>query len=813
MGQMLLGSLLIHALLIPFIYVGILHLAEKDYQTKFVDHARAQSYLLVRLMEQAVEPARIIQIADDLVLSGQVAYVDYIAVSGRKYSSAFNPGAHFREDFFFGEHDDHVYSIAVPIHSMQGVESGKLRLAFDEQPVEEQIAKFYRFGLFLACGYIVLTLLFIGFFGHLMTKSIRQLRDASRRIASGHTDEQLSVHTGVAEVSSLAQDLEFMRQELVHREHEIALRESRQRAVLETAAEGIITVNPAGKIESFNKAAESIFGCCAEDMLNTSFADLLSAEDAACFLLPSGEPVTCVGAELSGVRKDGERFHLTLSVSEAVAAHSRCYTLLVQDISERRAFEARLAYQATHDALTGLPNRELYNDRLVQALAHAAREEHIVALLFLDLDRFKYINDTLGHDFGDELLKAVGERIKSSLRQEDTLARIGGDEFTLILPTLHHVDGAAMVAQNILNLLERPFSIAGQELFVSGSIGITFYPFDDNEASMLVKNADTAMYVAKSRGGNNYQFYSEQMNAKASRRLEMERQLRHAQKRGELLLHYQPQVEASSMRIVGVEALLRWQHPDLGLVPPSEFIPLAEETGLIIPISEWVLRTACAQGAAWYESGLAVSVGVNLSARQFAHQNLPESIRTILVETGFPAHLLDLELTEGAVMQQGSDTIATLQQIRQLGVSLSLDDFGTGYSSLSYLQRFPIDTLKIDRSFVQEITGKVGEGTLAAAIIAMAHSLSMKVIGEGVESAEQLAFLQARQCQVIQGFYFSKPLPCHAITDLLRRNLKNGEALGGEGTVLAPAFIPGKPRIFADESSLLSPAAIREDLY
>ena len=790
-GQMMFGTLLIHALLIPLIFIGILHLVEKDYEAKFVDHSRAQSYLLVMLMEQAEDPSKIIKIADDLVLGGQAIYIDYTSVSGKIYSSAFNPIMRFQEDFFFGEHDDHAYSIAIPIRSRQGGKNGTLRVALDEQPVEEHIRTFYRFGLLLAGGYIVLTLIFVGFFGHLLTKSIRQLRDASRRIASGHTEEQLSVRTGVAEVSSLAQDLELMRLELVHREQEIALREARQRAVLETAAEGIITVNPAGRIESFNKAAESIFACRAEEVMNTPFADLLSAEDTASFLSPSGEPAVCLGTELTGVRKDGVGFHLTLSVSEAIAAHSRCFTLLVQDISERHAFESRLAYQATHDALTGLPNRTLYNDRLVLALAHAARQEHILAVLFLDLDRFKYINDTLGHDIGDELLKVVAERLKSNLRQEDTLARVGGDEFTVILPSLRHVDHAAVVAQNILKVLERPFSIAGQELFISSSIGISFYPFDNNDASALSKNADTAMYVAKSRGGNNYQFYSEQMNEKASKRLEIERQLRHALERGELLLHYQPQVDASSMRIVGVEALLRWQHPVLGLVPPAEFIPLAEETGLIIPISEWVMRTACIQGAAWLESGLEISVGVNLSARQFAQPNLFETIRIILEETGFPAHLLDLELTESVVMQQGSETIAILHQLRQLGITISLDDFGTGYSSLSYLQQFPINTLKIDRSFVKDITGKTGDGTLASAIIAMAHSLRMKVIGEGVESAEQLAFLQARQCHMIQGYYFSKPLPSHAVTELMHSNLEHDTALGDDAKVPASAFLHG----------------------
>lgn len=783
-GQMLLGSLLIHALLLPFIFLGILHLAQTDYTARFVDHARAQSYLLGKLMERAAEPARIVEAADDLILSGQVAYIDYVTASGHTYASTFNPQARFREDFFFGEHDDHLYSIAVPVRSAKGEASATLRVAFDEQPVEEHIHEFYRFGLIVGLGYLVLTLLFIGFFGHLLTKSIRQLRDAARRIASGFTQEQLAVRTGVAEVSSLAQDLEFMRQELVRREHEIALRESHQRAVLETAAEGIITVNPAGKIESFNKAAESIFGWPAEEVIGQPFAALLLAEHAPLFVGESGEPLVGIGAELIGVRRGGERFHLTLSVSEAVAARSRCFTLLVQDISERRAFEAKLAYQATHDALTGLPNRELYSDRLVQAMAHASRQEHLLALLFLDLDRFKYINDTLGHNVGDELLKAVADRLKTSLRQEDTLARIGGDEFTVILPTLHEVDGAVLVAQNILRTLERAFSIGGQELFISGSVGIAFYPYDAQDATALFKNADTAMYVAKRRGGNTYQFYSEQMNAKASGRLELEGKLRHAQERGELLLHYQPQVDASSGRIVGLEALLRWQHPDRGLVAPAEFIPLAEETGLITPISEWVLRTACTQNKAWQAMGIDVKVAVNVSARQFNQDGLHETVAAILDETGLSPHLLELEVTESAVMQNHSETIEVLRALRGLGVSLSLDDFGTGYSSLSYLQNFPIDTLKIDRAFVRDITGEDGDGALAAAIIAMADSLGMKVIGEGVETAAQLAFLQARRCRIIQGFYFSKPLPVDEVTALLQR--KRG-ASGASLVGAAPA--------------------------
>lgn len=781
MGQMLMGALLIHVLLIPVVYLGLLHWVERDYQAKFVDAARAQSYLLAKLFAQ-VDPEKTVEIADDLVLSGQVAYVEYVTASGTPYASDFNPAIRFHEDFFFGDHGDHVYSIAVPIE--RDGRRDRLRIALDERPIEEHVADLYRFGLLLAAGYVVLTLLFIGFFGQMLTQSIRQLRDAARRIAEGQTDQQLAVHTRVAEVSSLAQDLEFMRQELVRREHEIALRESHQRAVLETAAEGIITVDPAGHIESFNRAAENIFGWQADEVINAPFGDLLAPDDTAAFLSATGEPAPCIGRPLVGMRKDGEAFHLTLSVSEAVTVGSRCFTLLVQDISEWRAFEAELAYQATHDALTGLPNRELYHDRLLQAMARAARQEHILALLFLDLDRFKFINDTLGHHIGDGLLQAVAERLKSGLRQEDTLARIGGDEFTLLLPALQHVDGAVLVAQKVLDMLEQPFTIDGHELFVSASIGITFYPFDSDDAAVLVKNADTAMYAAKNLGGNNYQFYSARMNAKASSRLELERELRHALERDELLLHYHPQVNADNGRIVGVEALLRWVHPELGLVPPAEFIPIAEETGLIVSLSEWVLHTACAQGEAWRQAGLAVLVAVNLSGRHLQQQGLPTSVARVLRETGFPPHLLDLELTEGAFMKEGSETVGVLQRLRDLGVSLSLDDFGTGYSSLSYLKRFPIDTLKIDRAFVQDITGQAGEGALAAAIIAMGQSLGMKVVGEGVETAEQLAFLQARRCSLIQGYYFSPPLPHEAMTQLLDSNLRQGEPLRCEAGAL-----------------------------
>ena len=763
-GQMLLGTLFIHALLIPLLFLGILHVTEKEYKNEFINHARSQSYLLATVLSQANTPARITQIIDDLIMSGQVAYADYVSPAGDVTLSTLSRGSQFREDLFFGEHDDHIYFIAVPSRSG----GGTLRVGFDELPVEEHIETSFRRGMLLAGSYIVLTMVFIAFFGHLLTKSIRQLRDASRRIANGQTHEQLSVHTVVDEVSSLAEDLEAMRRELVKREYEIALREARQRAVLETAAEGIIIVNPEGQIESFNKAAESIFCYSAEEVVHQPFTQILAAEDADKFLSPDGEPVVCVGTELRGMRKCGGAFHLALSVSEANAAGSRCFTILVQDNSERHSFQSKLTHLATHDGLTGLPNRTLYLDRLTQVLAHAARDDHIVAIMFLDLDRFKVINDTLGHDIGDQLLQAVAGQLGGSLREEDTLARLGGDEFTLILPHLYSAEGATVVAQNILDLLEQPFIVAGQELFISGSIGISCFPFDGVSASELIKNADTAMYAAKRIGGNSFQFYSEQMNAQASARLDMESRLRHAVEREELFLDYQPLVDAHTLEIVGVEALVRWQHPELGLISPAEFIPAAEETGLIIPISEWVLRTACAQGRQWQDEGFDITVAINLSARQFVQSDLYALVSSTLKETGFTPQRLDLELTESMLMHHGEETIAILNRLKELGTRLSIDDFGTGYSSLSYLKRFPIDTLKIDRSFIQDIGEDSNGSVLAAAIIAMAHSLNMEVIGEGVEQAEQLTYLQVHRCNRFQGYYFSRPVSPAAITRLLR---------------------------------------------
>lgn len=766
-GKLLIGSLLVHAILLPALLLALIVYQAADRKEQFVSHAREATQLIWPAFDHRRPADSIRASLDELILAGHADYAAYVPASGAAIFSSLNgDGQRFQEDHVFGEHEDSMYYLASP----RGASGGQLRLGFRETRLEEFLQKQLRFAVFLTGIYLLAALALIAWFGDRLAESILHLQQATRRIASGGIHEPMTIDTGVAEISSLAKDLEEMRQILLRREQDIAQREARQRAVLETAAEGIITVNPEGRIESFNKAAEVLFGYRAEEMLGTSFVQLLDAVEAAKFYTATGEPATCSCAELVGRRRSGEKCQLMVSVSEAVADDSRCFTIFVQDISERLAYEARLAHLATHDSLTGLPNRALYHDRLTQVLAHASREEHIVGLLFLDLDRFKYINDSLGHHVGDELLKAAAKRLKSCLRSEDTLARLGGDEFTIILPHLEKPTNSVTVAENIVKTLENPFHIAGKELFISCSIGIAFFPFDGREAAELSKNADTAMYATKNLGGHGFQFYSKQMNAKAANRLELDSGLRYALERGELLLHYQPQVDVHSLRIIGVEALLRWQHPEKGLVPPGDFIPLAEETGVIVPISEWVLETACRQGRAWQEAGFPISVGINLSACHFKEPNLLQTIRDTLKRTGFQPSLLDLELTESMVMESCEETIALLQQFKQLGVSLSLDDFGTGYSSLSYLKRFPIDTLKIDRAFIQDIGECENDDTLAATIIAMGNCLHMNIKAEGVETREQLAYLRQHGCPAFQGYYFSKPVPAAQLTELLRGN-------------------------------------------
>ena len=443
---------------------------------------------------------------------------------------------------------------------------------------------------------------------------------------------------------------------------------------------------------------------------------------------------------------------------------------IAEDITARRESEQRLAYLAHYDGLTNLPNRLLFYDRLGQAIALAKREQWIVGVMFIDVDRFKDVNDTLGHAVGDKLLQKVSKRLIKSVRAEDTVGRLGGDEFAVVLSRLGTAQDAEAVAQNIIQSFDDPFELdSGTEIYVTASIGITLYPTDSTDRDSLLKNADLAMYCAKEEGRNTYERYSAEMDTRNAGRLDMKSMLRRALEREEFVLYYQPKVDVQSDRAIGVEALIRWHSPQLGFVSPKDFIPIAEEIGLIVPIGEWVLRTACAQNRAWQDAGHEPLVmSVNLSARQFREKYLVDKIVGVLNETGLEARYLDLEITESLIMSHADSTVGLLERLHRLGVGISIDDFGTGYSSLAYLKRFPVQSIKIDQSFVRDLTTDSDDAAIVTAVVAMAKSLKLKVIAEGVETKEQLEFLAKLQCDEYQGHYFGRPVPAERFIKYLQ---------------------------------------------
>ncbi|HVS25704.1 MAG TPA: EAL domain-containing protein [Burkholderiales bacterium] len=442
--------------------------------------------------------------------------------------------------------------------------------------------------------------------------------------------------------------------------------------------------------------------------------------------------------------------------------------LTSRDITPRKNAEKQLNYLANHDALTGLPNRLLMEDRLRQAIAQAHRNGYLAAVMLIDLDQFKMVNESLGHHAGDLLLMEVARRIKQCAREGDTIARLGGDEFTVILHNAGTVEHVSSIAQMILEEFSRPLTIDRQELFTSASIGISIYPADGDEPDALIKHADTAMYSAKKLGRSNHRFFTDDLNAKVRERIVLENGLRTAVQRNELRLYYQPKVNVASGRIIGAEALLRWQHPQLGLVSPEIFIPIAEETGLIVPIGEWVLRTACNQICVWHNAGHELHVAVNLSPYQLREQDLCDRITEIMLQTGVPANQLEVEITESVLVENAENAIAVLNTLKSQGIAIAIDDFGTGYSSLSYLGRFPLDILKIDQSFVRNITTDEGNTAIVRAILALAKSLGMKVVAEGVESNTQLSFLSAHGCDFAQGYFFSPPVEAERFVQLVK---------------------------------------------
>jgi diguanylate cyclase (GGDEF)-like protein/PAS domain S-box-containing protein len=549
------------------------------------------------------------------------------------------------------------------------------------------------------------------------------------------------------------------------------LRESEQRfhGTFDQAAVGIAHIALDGHWLRVNRKMCDIVGYPENELLQLTFQDVTYSEDKGVErdlirqLLASEIPYFSL--EKRYVRKDGAVIwiNLTVSLVRDDEGAPRYFISVVEDSTRRKEAEVQLVYLANHDALTGLANRTLLQDRLHQAIAFASRSDHAVAVLFIDMDRFKNINDSLGHDIGDRCLLAIAERLSEAVRGGDTVARLGGDEFVIVLGELNHPEDAATVATQVLAAVSSPLVMEGHELTLSSSIGISLYPKDGLDVHSLLKNADAALNRAKNAGRNSYQFYASEMNAHALERLTLESDLHSALKRDEFRLLYQPQVDAVSGELIGVEALLRWQPQGGKLLPPARFLPLLEESGLILSVGEWVLRTACTQACEWASQGMPVRVAVNISGVQCQRQDVVEMVARILRETNCNAEWLEIEVTENVLMKDADKTTEILLSLKEMGVHLAIDDFGTGYSSLNYLKRFPIDILKIDQSFVRDITLDADDALIARAVIALAHSLQLKVIAEGVETREQLAFLRAHECDYVQGYIYSPPIAASEI--------------------------------------------------
>ncbi len=663
-GRTVLAALFMHTLLAFFLAAGIYRIIAGDLKDEFVNYSRSQSRQFGMSLDGQASASSIKIMMQDWLLSGQLATAELVVADGGVISTHDAPRDDpraFIEDFGFDERATDVYSIAVPVNPANDELRGVLHLGFDKRPVKDRIHLLYERGLYLILGYLAVGLLLAWGSGTLLSRSIRQLRDAARRVAIGDTDQALEIKTGIAEISSLTQNLEFMRKELLRR-----------------------------------------------------------------------------GKELQ-----------------------------------------TLAY---YDGLTGLANRTLFNQRLTAALMVARRDHAKLAVLYLDLDRFKRVNDTLGHAAGDQLLSSVATRLQECLRYDDlvalvntdsssdSVARLGGDEFTILLPHVAEDGDAGEVADRILAALCKPIVIGEHQVYATGSIGIALYPLDGTDAPTLLKNADTAMYHAKQRGKNSFHYYHDSMNVTAASRLDLESELHCAIERDQLVLFYQPQLVTHTGELVGAEALIRWRHPARGLLPPSEFIQLAEESGLIIPIGEWVIRTACAQLQEWNKMKLPkMRISVNVSAQQFQQASFVQTVARSVKDFAVPHGSLALEITETALMTNEEGAIHQLEELRSIGVELSIDDFGTGYSSLGYLKRFSVEALKIDRSFIQDIPGNSHNAAIAKAILALARSLNLGVIAEGVETLQQRQFLIDHGCAEMQGYLISRPLPAEAFAQFVGR--------------------------------------------
>ncbi|MDB5364410.1 MAG: hypothetical protein JWM77_337, partial [Rhodospirillales bacterium] len=583
-------------------------------------------------------------------------------------------------------------------------------------------------------------------------------------------------------VTAAIRDISVRRNAEMH----LAQMEGRYRGLLEAAPDAMVVVDESGEIVLLNLQVEKQFGYSRDELIGQKvkriipegFAERLLADGTRTAAEALAQQIG-TGIELIGSRNDGSEFPIELMLSPFKSTEGILVTAAIRDISVRKNAEKQLAlkvdeidhsnkelamalqmaHAAEHDFLTGLPNRTHLHERISQAIDFARRHKKRVAVLFLDLDGFKYVNDSLGHMFGDKLLQSIARRLKDCVRGSDTVSRQGGDEFVVLLSEVRQAEDAAVTAQKILQAVAKAHTIDQHDLHVSASIGVSIYPDDGLDAEALIKNADTAMYQAKENGRQRYQFFKPAMKELAIERRFIEEALRRALERREFVLHYQPKIDIRSGEVTGAEALIRWTHPTRGPMPPAQFIPVAEDCGLMVPIGAWVLREAAEQAQAWIDAGLPpTTMAVNVSAMEFRNENFLDGLLAILNETGLAPRYLELELTESVLMKHAESAASTLQTLRDIGVQVAIDDFGTGYSSLSYLRKFPIDALKIDQSFVHQLSTHGHDAIIVTAVIGMARSLKLRVVAEGVETREELEFLRSHHCDEVQGYYLSPPL-------------------------------------------------------
>ena len=804
-GRMVLGELLIHSILIPILFFGINIVVKDGYESRFIEQAHSKSELLATLVAHNISQQEIESLLTDAVTSNQVIsakliYRDSDANPLHLNGSLSTP---FKEDQQFSQHDDNTYHISTALTTSNGTPA-ILQTSFDEQPIAAQIQQTYQVSIILAFAYILVTLILSGLLGQQLTRPIRKLRDDARAIASGNTDKQLNVISSIAEVASLTDNLETMKKALIKHSHDSLAREAHLRSVMDNVVDGIIITNTEGMIESLNPAAIKLFDYSKGELIEEHINILLDIN-----VLPEIEPqhnmiadnvVSAMQSELQeteGYRKSGAIFPLEIAISKMIVNEQTHYIYVTHDITARKNAESELKqlhnelerrviirtselaaaneeleHQALHDSLTDLPNRVLLQDRLNQAILTNQRSDTKLALFMIDLDRFKEINDTLGHHYGDVILQQVANRMRETLHQSSTVARLGGDEFAILLPSIDSGKEPANIAAAIIHAIDQPFVLEDQAFHVGASIGIALFPEHGTDPSTLMRHADIAMYVAKNNKGD-YTFYDSSLDQHSRDRLALTTELRHAIEHDELRLHYQPKIDFKTGNVTEVEALVRWQHPRFGLMTPDHFIQLSEHTGLIRPLTLWVIREALNTCRQWHQLGHKLKVAVNLSTHNLHDPQLTQHIQQVCEECHVPSDYLVLEITESAVMSDPISAMKVLGELSDMDINLSIDDFGTGYSSLAYLKQLPMDEIKIDKSFVMDMISDKDDYIIVRSTIDLAHNMGRKVIAEGVESPEIWDALEKMGCDMAQGNYISMPQPADDFAEWLQESQWN----------------------------------------